>query len=549
MRTKFFSLFFCCLLASLLVSTADAVVAEKSTADDVTNLIEGILECEVSQANATSVQEWIDGELADNAGLTSEWYVLALSRMDEGYNFSLYGEKLLKFLETSSAGVVSKQKYALAMIAADSEDEEYISSVMSDSIGKQGIMSFVFGLHLINNGYICKDYKADLVIDELLDLRLDDGGWALVGKISDIDVTAMVIQSIAPYYSSHDNVKTAIDDSLHFLSQKQLDNGGFSSFGKENPESSAQVIIALSSLGIDCFSDMRFIKNGNTILDGIKEYLLPNGAFCHEIDGGYNLSATVQVFCALTSLKDFHNGQGFYIIKSSQPESYEAEVTSLSQGSSETQGKSLETEREALDEKSDVPAYKIYLPLIIIAVSVLACIFLQGRGKKGAKSCFTVIIIALISIVFILLTDFKSVDDYYNTGISQKDNVIGNVTFSIRCDVVADKSDLEYIPKDGVILDKTKFDISEMDSVYSILLEATRAYKIHLDTKGAGMSSDKMVYVRGINYLYEFDFGDLSGWIYRVNKETASVDCSAYILSDGDEIEWIYTLELGNDIK
>ncbi|MGM9626294.1 MAG: DUF4430 domain-containing protein [Eubacteriales bacterium] len=52
-----------------------------------------------------------------------------------------------------------------------------------------------------------------------------------------------------------------------------------------------------------------------------------------------------------------------------------------------------------------------------------------------------------------------------------------------------------------------------------------------------------------MQYLYEFDFGDLSGWIYKVNGETPSVGCGDYVLSDGDEIAWLYTCDLGNDLN
>ena len=58
-----------------------------------------------------------------------------------------------------------------------------------------------------------------------------------------------------------------------------------------------------------------------------------------------------------------------------------------------------------------------------------------------------------------------------------------------------------------------------------------------------------MAYVAGIQYLYEFDFGDLSGWVYHVNGVSPDVGCGAYALADGDRIEWLYTRALGNDVK
>lgn len=116
---------------------------------------------------------------------------------------------------------------------------------------------------------------------------------------------------------------------------------------------------------------------------------------------------------------------------------------------------------------------------------------------------------------------------------------------TIRCDTIVGKAKSEYIPDDGVILDVTEFVISEGDTAYDILTEAARKYSIQMESVGGA----DMIYISGINYLYEFDFGDLSGWMYFVNGESPSVGCDTYTLSDGDNIEWIYTCDLGNDLK
>lgn len=81
--------------------------------------------------------------------------------------------------------------------------------------------------------------------------------------------------------------------------------------------------------------------------------------------------------------------------------------------------------------------------------------------------------------------------------------------------------------------------------MYDVLVDAVRENGIQMDSGGA----DGMMYVSGINYLYEFDYGDLSGWMYRVNGEIPSVSCDEYMLSDGDIVEWLYTCNLGNDLQ
>ena len=74
-------------------------------------------------------------------------------------------------------------------------------------------------------------------------------------------------------------------------------------------------------------------------------------------------------------------------------------------------------------------------------------------------------------------------------------------------------------------------------------------YTIQVENKGSAGSSHGMVYISGINYIYEFDFGDLSGWVYHVNGITPSRNCGEYVLSDGDRIEWLYTCEVGHDLN
>ena len=139
------------------------------------------------------------------------------------------------------------------------------------------------------------------------------------------------------------------------------------------------------------------------------------------------------------------------------------------------------------------------------------------------------------------MTDITAPDDYYGKP-TKKENAIGTVTMTIRCDTIVGKSDEKYIPSDGVILDTTTFDIEEGDTAYDILAEGARVYGISIDVSSIG-------YVSGIGYIYQLDFGQNSGWMYRVNGEFPSDSCTLYVLSDGDVIEWLYTLDIGNDLK
>ena len=125
-------------------------------------------------------------------------------------------------------------------------------------------------------------------------------------------------------------------------------------------------------------------------------------------------------------------------------------------------------------------------------------------------------------------------------------------TLEIRCDTVVDTSKLEnpavapYVPEDGVILSATQFEFTPGESVFDVLLRATRGNGIHMEFREDSMYSGK--YIEGINYLYEFDGGPLSGWMYRVNGQFPNYGCAAYTVEEGDAIVWMYTCDLGMDV-
>ena len=121
----------------------------------------------------------------------------------------------------------------------------------------------------------------------------------------------------------------------------------------------------------------------------------------------------------------------------------------------------------------------------------------------------------------------------------------GQAWTSIDCSLVSGRADDGSTPEDGLILPRTQIEFYEGDSVFDVLTYAARKYGIHLEYDGA---SADLAYLNGINYLYEHAYGDLSGWIYLVNGVKQSIGCGNYQVADGDEIEWHYTLTLGEDI-
>lgn len=168
------------------------------------------------------------------------------------------------------------------------------------------------------------------------------------------------------------------------------------------------------------------------------------------------------------------------------------------------------------------------------------------------------LIAAAIAIFLIVLiasgTKIQSVDDYYLTHIDDVTENSETVTLSVRCDTVLDNWDKlddelkfeKYVPQSGVILQEFMLVLRKNDTVYDILNRAVRHKKIHMEcVYSANYGS---VYVQGINHLYEFSCGELSGWMYKVNGVFPNYGCSKYVLKNGDKIEWVYTCDLGRDV-
>lgn len=164
--------------------------------------------------------------------------------------------------------------------------------------------------------------------------------------------------------------------------------------------------------------------------------------------------------------------------------------------------------------------------------------------------------IALLLAVLISGTKIQSVEEYYLTHIDDIQADSETVFISIEAKAALKSYDLlkeelrdeKYVPKDGVILEKTEYVLRPNDTVFDILKRATRHEQIHMEFQGASENAFKSAYIQGINHLYEFSCGHLSGWMYAVNESFPDYGVSQYVLEDGDEIKFMYTCDLGRDL-
>lgn len=144
------------------------------------------------------------------------------------------------------------------------------------------------------------------LVNAILASQGENGAWDEYGTI---DTTANAIAGLAFYLNDEDSgIKTgvteAIEAALAYLSTQQNADGSFSdSWSGRNSNSTAMVAIALAAAGVDVEEDVRFIKNGNSIIDGLLAFALEdNSAFGYTDNSTASDYSTEQAFRALIAL-------------------------------------------------------------------------------------------------------------------------------------------------------------------------------------------------------------------------------------------------------
>ena len=173
----------------------------------------------------------------------------------------------------------------------------------TDDIATQGNNGTIFALITLDaKNYQVPEgsrYTRDVLLTKLMEAQNPDGSFGLTaGETGDVDLTAMALQAMAPYYEAGNKaekiysltqgkaslIKKAVNSALSWLSQEQGEGGMFKSDEDYTSESCAQVIIALCSLGIDPQEDSRFEKDGSDVVDGLLEFRAEDGGYVHLLE-------------------------------------------------------------------------------------------------------------------------------------------------------------------------------------------------------------------------------------------------------------------------
>ncbi len=252
--------------------------------------------------------------LRQAADSTADWYIIALGSLGqeapyEDYLAVLKDRVYKRYQEKGKLDPVKStewQRISLAVLACGADPSNLCENASGESInliadgiydrGKivpldaQGINGYIWALITLDaGGYEVPSGAADTresIIKGILSYELESGGFALGKKETeaDCDLTAMALQALAPYEqdAKYPEVKGVVERALTLLSKRQTKDGDFISYGSQNVESTAQVMMALCALGIDPMKDFRFIKGHHTILDGIMKYRQADGGFVHS---------------------------------------------------------------------------------------------------------------------------------------------------------------------------------------------------------------------------------------------------------------------------
>ena len=305
--------------AVMLLTNVPAVNADNADKRDrVTESAEKVCQWQRDKMGISQDESIFSGDFLQNAGIgSSDWLAIGISRFGFEEDYEAYltalSQRVKALSDTDNATEWQRCAITASAMGGDPADLEGIDLVKggvygrdeNNSVGKQGLNGWIFAILTLDTmGYKTPEgaeFDRERILDEIVSSQNTDGGFSLSKGESDIDITAMALQAIAPYYNdfSRDDVRKNVDKAVEYLSGKQDSSGTFG-----NAEADSQVVIALCSLGIDPEADSRFVKNTD-LLTALLSYQNSDGGFSHEKGGDSDELATGQALCALAAQKRF----------------------------------------------------------------------------------------------------------------------------------------------------------------------------------------------------------------------------------------------------
>lgn len=264
-----------------------------------------------------------------------EWAVLGLARagveLSDAYIQAYYG-KVVAYVqknmgadgvlvdpESHNPTVTDNERIILALTAIGKDPANVGGKNLLAALQDRNIMQvtntsdtdingLVFGLLALNSGNYTQD--SYWLVQAILTQQNEDGSWsssADTKPVGDVDMTAMALQALAPYYNEGGDttVNAAVDKALQWLSAK------YKGTGYTSAESCAQVVVALSALQLNANSDSSFVKTVDgaptSVLGDLLRYYLGEGqGFKHAASGKTaDQKATEQALYAMAAYERY----------------------------------------------------------------------------------------------------------------------------------------------------------------------------------------------------------------------------------------------------
>lgn len=533
-----------------------------------------------------------------------EWAIIGLARSDASMStnyYSSYYDRVVAYVDRNinaygqlhTVKSTENARVALAVTAIGKDPRNVgghnLLTALNDVtyVNKQGVNGPIWALLALDS----KNYDApgrEELITSILGQQFEDGGWAVTPEGStpattaDVDMTAMAIQALAPYYNTREDVTDAVNKALVCLSGKQLEDGRFQSWGTTNSESAAQVVVALSALGIDADKDTRFVKSGNSALDGLLSFAVKTGGFGHD-DNVVNQMATEQAYYALAAYDRFdRKANRLYDMSDVVPmedvdvQGVIALINNIGYVDEYSYNRIADA-RSAYDNLSAADKAKVTnYSILEDAEDAYKTILRKKQSERykelkahyddllndKTKKYGTAAKKKLASILQQAQTDMNAavscerVEEIFQKAMSDLDAVkpgdievtfrlIGALEATQDVNLTSDS----YLPEYVTWVPTKTYALQENATVYDLFTEAMK--DAGLRYIGAESNYVSTVYAPsclGGYALSEFTNGTRSGWMYTVNGTHVNKGLQYWTLNDGDVVIWHYVNDYAHEV-
>lgn len=274
-----------------------------------------------------------DADYVNPGSSLSDWIALTLARCDVPESYSQYLDALKIYVEKCYAEdgglhdvkATEYHRISLTVLSLGGDPTNFGTKpdgtpidLIADGtynfgekeLGLQGLNGWIWALIALDASgvEVPEDarYSRQDMIEAILSAQNDDGSFALDTGSGDVDITAMAVQALSPYYGEY---RTQVDLALTWLSYVMNADGTYTYGTAVSSESLSQVILALSALNYGVGDFVGFVRDGQTMYQTIKRFRCADGMFCHELGSEQSDGlATVQALQALISIRNHEKG-------------------------------------------------------------------------------------------------------------------------------------------------------------------------------------------------------------------------------------------------